>query len=153
MIIMSPSPCLRGCSYSDKRALYLGVLAKHLSTAPGVARVEFESWCLNTDKPVLVVVPGRLLVCFAAPHVVGMGLVCSRGQGSKQPWRGLGALLNRASFCPCFILLATVPFCVIACWPAPEPKVSVLRVRIIPVVDMGALRLNVLAPSHNNVRR
>jgi hypothetical protein len=35
----------------------------------------------------------------------------------------------------------------------PEREVSVVRVRIIPVVDMGALRLNVLAPSHNNVRR
>ncbi len=64
LAVVMPAACLhdrdfKNYVYADKRALYLGVLAKVLQRVPGVARVHFETWALHTDKPVLVVIPGR----------------------------------------------------------------------------------------------
>ena len=58
-----PSSCfherdLKNYTYMDKRNLYLGVLAKHLARCDGVKRVDFESVCLDTHKPVLLITPG-----------------------------------------------------------------------------------------------
>jgi hypothetical protein len=44
--------------YADKRALYLGVLAKKLAESPLVKSVAFDGFCLDADKPVLVLTPG-----------------------------------------------------------------------------------------------
>ena len=69
---------LKNYTYSDKRSLYLGVLAKHLADAPGVARVSGRPCRTLAIHPVCQLVDVQSMTVANLPGVLFYTLSSSR---------------------------------------------------------------------------